>query len=39
MRIKLPFNIVLGITTEIIYTFAIMLAAFLICLALSFIKL
>lgn len=33
MRIKLPFNIVLGITTEVVYALLIMLAAFLICLA------
>ncbi len=35
MKIKLPFNIVLGITTEVLYAFIIMLAAFFICLALT----
>ncbi len=32
IKVKLPFNIVLGIFTEILYAFAIMLAAFLVCL-------
>lgn len=36
MKIKLPFNIVLGITTEALYALSIMLVAFLVCLALSF---
>lgn len=33
MKIKLPLNIVLGVTTEIIYALMIMLVAFIICLA------
>jgi hypothetical protein len=34
-KIKLPLNIVLGISTEVLYTLIIMLAAFLICIAIS----
>jgi hypothetical protein len=33
MRINLPVSITLGIVTEIAYALAIMLAAFIICLA------
>jgi len=33
MKIKLPLKIVLGISTELLYTIILMLAAFLICLA------
>jgi len=36
MKIKYPLNITLGIMVEVFYTLGIMLAAFLICLALSF---
>lgn len=36
MRFKPALNIAFGITTEILYVFSIMLAAFLICLAVSF---
>jgi hypothetical protein len=36
MKIKLPFNIALGISAEILYALSIMLAAFLICLAAYF---
>lgn len=36
MKIKLPFNIALGIATEVLYTLFIMLAGFVICLALTF---
>lgn len=35
MRIKSFFNAALGISTEILYTLVIMLAAFLICLIIS----
>jgi hypothetical protein len=36
MKIKAPFiNIALGITIEVLYALGIILAAFLICLALS----
>jgi hypothetical protein len=35
MRINLPVSITLGIITEIAYTLLIMLAAFVICLALT----
>jgi len=35
MKIKLPLNIALGIATEVLYALSIMLAAFLICLAVS----
>ncbi len=35
-KIKLPLNIVLGISSEVFYTLIIMLVAFLICLAISF---
>jgi len=38
MKIKLPLNIVFGISTEVLYTLFIMLAAFLICLVLSFLR-
>ena len=31
MKIKLPFNIALGITSEILYALAIVLAALLVC--------
>jgi hypothetical protein len=34
MKIKIPFNIALGITTEVLFALSIILAAFLICLAL-----
>lgn len=34
MKAKLLFNIILGIGTEVLYALSIMLAAFLICLAL-----
>jgi len=36
--IKIPFNITLGITTEVLYALFILLAAFLICAVLSFLK-
>jgi len=36
--IKVPFNIALGITTEVLYALFILLAAFLICVVLSFLK-
>jgi hypothetical protein len=36
MKIKYPVNIALGIIVEVFYTLCIMLAAFLICLAISF---
>jgi len=36
MKIRLPFNIVLGIATEVLYALIIMLAAFFICLLLFF---
>jgi len=36
MKIKPIFNAVLGITTEVLYTLVIMLAAFLICLLFYF---
>ncbi len=35
MKIKLPLNITLGIATEVLYAFIILLAAFFICLALT----
>lgn len=35
MKIKLPLNIMLGITTEVFYALAIMLAAFFICIMFS----
>lgn len=38
IRIKLSLNIALGIITELLYTAAIMLAAFLICAAFYFGK-
>ncbi len=38
MRIKSLFHAALGITTEILYALAIMLAAFFICIALYFKK-
>jgi len=36
MRLKPALNIIFGITTEILYVAAIMLAAFLICTAIYF---
>jgi len=39
MKIKSFYNAVLGIATEILYAIAIMLAAFLICVAAYFLKL
>ncbi len=36
MKIKTPFNIGLGIATEVLYALAIMLVAYLITLALTF---
>ena len=35
MKLKLPLNIVLGITTEVLYALIIILAAFLICVLLT----
>jgi hypothetical protein len=35
IRIKASANIILGITTEVLYALAIMLMAFFICLALT----
>ena len=35
MRNNIPLSITLGIITEVAYTLAIMLAAFIICLALT----
>jgi hypothetical protein len=36
MKLRVPFNIALGITTELVYTIFIMLAAFFICLIIYF---
>jgi hypothetical protein len=36
MKVKLPLNIVLGITTEVLYALFIMVSAFIVCLALYF---
>jgi hypothetical protein len=36
MKIKTPFNIALGIATEVLYALAIILVAYLITLALNF---
>jgi hypothetical protein len=36
--IKVPFNAALGIATEVLYALFILLAAFLICAAVSFLK-
>jgi hypothetical protein len=36
--IKIPVNATLGIATEVLYALVILLVAFLICLALSFLK-
>jgi len=38
MKIKILVNAALGITTEVLYTLAIMLAALLICAAFYFMK-
>ena len=35
MKFKFPLNMVLGISTEILYTLIIILAAFIICLVVS----
>jgi hypothetical protein len=35
IKIKAPVNIILGITTEVLYALAIMLMALFICLALN----
>ena len=35
MKIKLPFNIALGIATEVLYALSIMLAALILCLIIS----
>jgi len=35
MKLKIPINIALGITTELLYALVIILAAFFICLVLS----
>ncbi len=39
MKIKSLYNVVFGIATEILYAIAIILAAFLICVAAYFFKL
>lgn len=36
MKIKLPFNTILGITTEVLYALFIMLAVFIICQLITF---
>jgi hypothetical protein len=36
MKIRTPLNAILGIVTEVLYTLSLVLAAFLICLALYF---
>ena len=35
MKVKIPVNAILGISVEVIYTLAIMLVAFCICLAIT----
>jgi len=39
MKIQYLYNAILGIATEIFYAVAIMLAAFLLCVAVYFLKL
>jgi len=36
MKLKTPVNVILGIATEVVYSLFIMIAAFLICLILTF---
>ena len=38
MRLKLPVTTILGISVEVLYALAIMLAAFIICLAMIYLR-
>lgn len=38
MKIKVPFQAALGIATEILYSLAIVIAAFLICVIIALIR-